>query len=104
MDGLDAKRLRATGGIEMSRLSFEQDLTRVRLKHAREHLDKSRLSGPVFAHERVNLAGANGEIHILDGVNATKALVDFDRAQESRRRNVGSPGPMMDGSGDTHCG
>ena len=65
------------------RRAVHHELALVGLNDPGEDLDKRRLAGAVLADERVHGAGANGEGHLGDGLNA--AVASRDAAQLDQR-------------------
>ena len=59
-----------------SLLALEEDLPVVLFIDAGQNLDQRGFAGAVFSHQRVDLALAEGEIHILKGSHAGEILAD----------------------------
>ena len=59
-----------------TRLPFSSDLTRVGAVEAVEDVHQRRLAGAVLAEQRVHLAAAHVEIHVVVGDRARKLLPD----------------------------
>ena len=51
-----------------------------------QHLHQRRLAGAVFAHQRVNLAGLDGEIDVAQRLHACKALADTAHLEHGGHR------------------
>ena len=58
------------------RLPVEHDRPAVRPLDAGEDLDEGRLAGSVLTDEGVDLTPGDGEVDVLEGVDARKGLVD----------------------------
>ena len=91
IDRPDPERLRFAGRADVDRAPVEPDLALVAPERAGHDLDQGRLPGPVLAHEGVDLAGLDLEIHALERPDAGKGLRDaqhFDARSHDRRSGV----------------
>ncbi len=78
MPGLDSITRRA----EADGLALEDDGAAVGRELARQHAHQGGLAGAVLAKQRMNLAGAEIEIHALQRREPAEALVDSGHADE----------------------
>ena len=84
VDDADAELLRVLGRDRLVRLAVEEELALVDLVHAGEHLHQRRLAGSVLADQRVHLAGAQVEVHVLERLDAGEALAHPLDVQQQR--------------------
>ena len=75
VDGLDAERLGVARLLDRDRSSVDSDLALVGRRGAGERLDEARLAGGVVAHQRVDLAGVDGEVRPRERLDAAVALL-----------------------------
>ena len=64
------------------RFATETELTLIGGMHAGENLDERGFPGAVLAEERMDLAGANGEVHRRERHHAREALADAAELEE----------------------
>ena len=81
--GADARVLRVLGGMDVGFPldPVHVDAAAVLFMHAGEHLDQGGFARAVFAHQGVNLAPAQGEIHVVQRLRARKLLADSAHGQ-----------------------
>ena len=82
MDDGNAQRLRVARVVDLHGLAVEQDLARVHLVDACEHLHHRRFSGAVLAHQRVDFAAFQFKVAIVQRVNAWKVFLDPPHLQQ----------------------
>src|SRR6266850_6353042 len=70
MNDADAVALRRARAADFDRAAVEKDLPGVFLVHASEHLHQRGFARPVFAHQRMNLAGQQVELAGIKRANA----------------------------------
>ena len=91
----DPRVERVARGVEMHELAVELDLPLVRAVEAREDVRERRLAGAVLSEQRVHLAGAGLERHIVVRDDAREPLADSDHADGRRRRGAGRAGASI---------
>ena len=74
MDRNDTPRQSLARRPQAPLLPVEEERAPVGLVDAAEDLDQRRFSGAVLAHDRMDLAGTNGEVHIGEDDVAVEAL------------------------------
>ena len=92
MDDADAEVLRGARAGQRHWLAVDEDLAGIRLVDPRQHLHQGRLAGAVFAHQRMDLAGAQVETRAAQRMDARKVLFDAahldERGRFRRRRRL----------------
>ena len=83
---------RADGHVALH--AFDVDRAGVAGIHAREHLDQRRLSRAVLAHQRVDLALAQGKVHVLQRFHAREGLADLAHGQDNSVFHLPFPFPI----------
>jgi hypothetical protein len=73
-------------------LTVDEDLARVRLVRAGEHLDQGRLAGPVLTEQAVHLAGPDVKVDAVEGARARELLDDAVHLKESPGGGVADHG------------
>ena len=86
VDDGDARRLGVAHACEADRLAGDPDLAVIGRVDAGEDLHQRRLAGAVLAHQSVDLAAAQVEIHPAQGRHAGEALGDARRLEEQGMR------------------
>ena len=81
VDGGNAGLLGVTGALEVHRLSVEQHFALVRLVHAHDDFDECGFSRAVLAHQRVDLAGPQIKLDLVQGPDAREDLGDAAQFQ-----------------------
>jgi len=76
IDRLDSRRFRVERSREAHGLPAQPDLASIMSEHARQHVDERRFARAVLAHQRMDLAGKEPEIHLLQRLHARERLVD----------------------------
>ena len=93
VDDRDAEVLGLGRIMDLHRLAVDADLAGIALICAGQDLDEGRLAGAVLAGERHHLAGVEGQVHVVEGLDAAEPLADSARLEEWRRvarcRHVG---------------
>ena len=74
IDRADAERARFARRFDFDRTAVEADFALVAAHRAGHDLDQGGLAGPVLAHERVDFAGLNAEIDVIERPDAGKRL------------------------------
>ena len=82
VDRRDAGVLGVGRGAEDALLARDRDGALVDGVDAGQRLDQRRLPGPVLAHERVHLAGAEDEVHAVEREDAREADGDVPHLDE----------------------
>ena len=91
----DAEAARGGGIGDGDGLAAPQDFARGRLERAVKDLDERRLARAVFAEERMDFAGAYGEVDIVVGAEGREILGDADGGE---RRNALGPTELRAGN------
>ena len=81
IDHADAGCERIARRVEIDRLAVDEIIARGQLDGAGDRLAERRFAGAVLADQRVDLAGMEIEIDVLDGVHAAIDLAAVDDAQ-----------------------
>ena len=76
IDGGDVQRLGVLGGVDLHLLPVEQDLALVLGVSAGEDLHQRRFARAVFAQQRVDLALAHRQVHVVQRQHAREPLHD----------------------------
>ena len=84
MDDADAGAARGGRMREGDLASLDAHASAVRLINAAEDLDQCRLSGAVFAAQRMNLTGGAVKAHAIERPHAGEALADVEHFQSER--------------------
>ena len=90
VDDRDAHQLRLLGGGDLHLLAVEPDAAAVLFVGPGDGLHQRGLSRAVLAHQRVDFALFQGEIHVRQGFYTGKGLVDFSEPQD-----IFHPGPSF---------
>ena len=77
----DAEPARGARIGDAHRRAVEEDLPLVGREDAVDHLDEGRFAGAVFAEQRMDFAGLDGQVDIVVGAHAGKRLADADELQ-----------------------
>ena len=78
----DPESLRFGGRMRINGTTFEQDCTPIATIYAGEHLDQRAFAGAVLAHQGVDFAAAQREIHTIKGAHAGKNLAHVSRLEQ----------------------
>jgi hypothetical protein len=89
VDELDAERRRIPRVVQRDRVALEAELAAVDGVDTRDALDEGRLARAVVADQRGHLAGIDVEVHVVEHVDGTEALVQLRDLQD--RVSHGSP-------------
>ena len=89
-------RVQGTGQQEGSVAELQGPL--IGLVDAVDHLDEGRLARAILAHEAVDLAAAQREVHAVKGLDAAEGLADARGAQD----DVGCAAGRGSEAGDGH--
>ena len=81
----DPEALCFGGRMRINGTTFEQDCTAIATINAGEHLDQRAFAGAVLAHQGVDFASAQREIHTIKGAHAGKSLSE---AADGQQRSV----------------
>jgi predicted deacetylase len=65
--------------------AVDENLTAIRLEHARENLDKRGFARSVFAQQTHDLSGIEREAHIAQGLEAAKTTSNAEQFDDRRR-------------------
>jgi hypothetical protein len=82
VDRGNAVPLGVLGMPKLDRLTFQDDLTRVRNMNPGDDLDEGRLARPVFAHESVDFPPAQVEAHLVESFHPGEGLGDVIKLQD----------------------
>jgi hypothetical protein len=77
VDHLDAVCLGDGRGVQGDFLAADEEAAGIVVERARQDLHEGRLAGPVLAHQGVDLAGADLEVHVVHGQRAGVPLADL---------------------------
>ncbi len=82
VDDADAQRLRAARAADLGRLAGDLDHARVARMDAGQHLHQRGLARAVLAHERMDLAGTQIEVDLVQRLDAGEALAQAAEGDE----------------------
>ncbi|MEY9883986.1 hypothetical protein ABIA43_005520 [Bradyrhizobium sp. USDA 328] len=86
VDGGDAGPKRRLGRARRDLFTTDPDNAGISRKNAGDDLDQRGLAGAVLAEQRMDLAGAQREVDLLQGTHGAKALADPAHLKERRSR------------------